>query len=63
MDIQKRNQHKDDDTYGILKQETEVDTDINEDPIREKLLDESLDDFLYSKREKSIESIIKPKRS
>ncbi|RID88505.1 hypothetical protein D1953_03830 [Peribacillus asahii] len=38
--------NKEDDTYGILKQAIEVDTDVNEDPNREKLLDESVDAFL-----------------
>ncbi|RRN67115.1 hypothetical protein EI200_23815 [Peribacillus simplex] len=38
-----------DDTFGILKQEMEVDTDVNEDPNREKLLDESVVSFLKSK--------------
>ncbi len=41
--------NKEDDTYGILKQELEVDTDVNEDPNRERLLDESVDSFLESK--------------
>jgi hypothetical protein len=43
--------NKEDDTYGIFKQEMEVDTDINEDPNRERLLDESIDSFLESKEE------------
>jgi len=38
--------NKEDDTYGILKQAIEVDTDVNEDPNRERLLDESVDAFL-----------------
>ncbi|AMM93566.1 hypothetical protein OKW24_002691 [Peribacillus simplex] len=38
-----------DDPFGILKQEMEVDTDVNEDPNREKLLDESVVSFLKSK--------------
>ncbi|MFB5283902.1 hypothetical protein [Peribacillus sp. Hz7] len=41
--------NKEDDTYGILKQAIEVDTDVNEDPNRERLLDESVDAFLESK--------------
>ena len=56
MQNQKNNRHnqvnqfnKEDDTYGILKQEMEVDTDVNEDPNRERLLDESVDSFLESK--------------
>jgi hypothetical protein len=43
--------NKEDDTYGILKQAMEVDTDVNEDPNRERLLDESVDAFLESKEE------------
>ncbi|MCO0596663.1 hypothetical protein NGI46_04205 [Peribacillus butanolivorans] len=39
------------DTYDILKQAMEVDTDVNEDPNRERLLDESVDYFLESKEE------------
>ncbi|MGW6301509.1 hypothetical protein [Peribacillus butanolivorans] len=39
------------DTYDILKQAMEVDTDVNEDPNRERLLDESVDSFLESKEE------------
>jgi hypothetical protein len=38
-----------DDTNGIFKQEIELDTDVNEDPNRERLLDESIDSFLESK--------------
>jgi hypothetical protein len=33
----------------LLNNEMEVDTDVNEDPNREKLLDESIDSFLKSK--------------
>jgi hypothetical protein len=59
MPNQKSNPHKnqvnqlnkEDDTYGILKQVMEVDTDVNEDPNRERLLDESFDAFLESKEE------------
>ncbi|MCF6409082.1 hypothetical protein [Pseudalkalibacillus salsuginis] len=40
---------KEDDTYGIFKQEMEVDSDVNEDPNRERLLDESINSFLESK--------------
>ncbi|MFE4893736.1 hypothetical protein [Peribacillus butanolivorans] len=39
------------DTYDILKQAMEVDTDVNEDPNRERLLDESVNSFLESKEE------------
>ena len=35
-----------DDVYGVFKQEIEVDTDVNEDANRERLLDESVDNFL-----------------
>lgn len=41
--------NKEDDTYGMLKQTMEVDSDVNEDPNRERLLDESVDAFLDSK--------------
>lgn len=40
--------NKEDDIYGILKQAMEVDSDVNEDPNRERLLDESVDAFLES---------------
>lgn len=40
------------DTYGIFKQELEVDTDVNEDANREMLLDESVASFLKSKEKK-----------
>ncbi|MGG0849064.1 hypothetical protein [Peribacillus simplex] len=43
--------NKEKDTFDILNQEMEVDTDVNEDPNREKLLDESVDAFLQSKEE------------
>jgi hypothetical protein len=43
--------NKENDTYGIFKQEMEVDSDINEDPNRERLLDESVDSFLESREE------------
>jgi hypothetical protein len=43
--------NKEDDIYGILKQTMEVDTDVNEDPNRERLLDESVNAFLESKEE------------
>ncbi|WHY54783.1 hypothetical protein [Peribacillus simplex] len=33
----------------LTKEVMEVDTDVNEDPNREKLLDESVDSFLKSK--------------
>ncbi|MCM3676136.1 MULTISPECIES: hypothetical protein [Peribacillus] len=34
-----------------LNEVMEVDTDVNEDPNREKLLDDSVDSFLKSKKE------------
>jgi hypothetical protein len=40
--------NKEKDTYDILKKATEVDTDVNEDQNRERLLDESVDAFLES---------------
>ncbi|MDN4072330.1 hypothetical protein [Fictibacillus terranigra] len=40
--------NKKDDTYHILKQAMEMDTDVNEDTNRERLLDESFDSFLES---------------
>ncbi|MFD2680320.1 hypothetical protein [Bacillus seohaeanensis] len=43
---------KQEDTYSIFKQEMEVDTDVNEDPNRERLLDESVDSFLESRGER-----------
>jgi len=33
----------------VTFQDMEVDADVNEDPIRERLLDESIDSFLESK--------------
>jgi hypothetical protein len=36
------------DVYGLSKDETEVDTDVNEDTNRERLLDESLTSYLNS---------------
>ncbi|MGG3927465.1 hypothetical protein ABET51_15985 [Metabacillus fastidiosus] len=43
--------NKEDGIYGILKQTMEVDTNVNEDVNRERLLDESVDAFLESKEE------------
>ena len=34
------------DVYGLAKEEVEVDTDVNEDMNRERLLDESVNAFL-----------------
>jgi hypothetical protein len=36
------------DVYGVSKNELDVDTDINEDTNRERLLDESLASYLKS---------------
>ncbi|MBS4195029.1 hypothetical protein [Lederbergia citri] len=47
--IQVNQLNKEDDTYVILKQAMEVDSDVNEDPNRESLLDESVNAFLESK--------------
>ncbi|MCM3733723.1 hypothetical protein M3196_18910 [Fictibacillus nanhaiensis] len=41
--------NKNDATYDVFKQDMEMDTDVNEDPNRERLLDESIDSFLESK--------------
>ncbi|MGE7764842.1 hypothetical protein [Peribacillus sp. NPDC096540] len=43
--------NKENDTFDILKQAMEVDTDVNEDPNRERLLDDSVNSFLESKEE------------
>lgn len=43
---QLHNNFKQDDIYDVLKQQMEFDTDVNEDANRERLLDESVDDFL-----------------
>jgi hypothetical protein len=45
------NRFNKEDTYGIFKQELEVDSDVNEDPNRERLLDESVGYFLQSEEE------------
>ncbi|MFS0823873.1 hypothetical protein [Bacillus sp. 1P02SD] len=39
-----------DDTYGVFKSEMEVDSDVNEDMNRERLLDESVEAFMKSKK-------------
>ncbi len=46
-----KERQKHDDTYGILNKPIEVDTDVNEDPVREKLLDDSLESFLENESE------------
>lgn len=35
--------------YGILKQAMEIDTDVNEDANRERLLDDSVEAFVKNK--------------
>ncbi|THE09099.1 hypothetical protein E1I69_23710 [Bacillus timonensis] len=40
-----------DDTYGVFKSEMEVDSDVNEDMNRERLLDESVEAFIKSENE------------
>lgn len=45
------------DVYGILKNETEVDTDVNEDQNREALLDESLNQFVAEQNEKGTSDV------
>jgi hypothetical protein len=48
---QNNTQFNKNDVYGLSKDEIEVDTDVNEDTNRERLLDESLSSFLnLSKR-------------
>ncbi|MEH7226580.1 hypothetical protein V7112_22520 [Bacillus sp. JJ1566] len=39
-----------DDTYGVFKSEMEVDSDVNEDMNRERLLDESVEAFIRTKK-------------
>ncbi|MDR4886760.1 hypothetical protein RGU12_04230 [Fredinandcohnia sp. QZ13] len=39
-----------DDTYGVFKSEMEVDSDVNEDMNRERLLDESVEAFIKLKK-------------
>jgi hypothetical protein len=36
--------------YEIINQTIEVDTDINEDPNRERLLDDAISSFVQSKK-------------
>lgn len=43
-----RKDFNEDDLYGLSKQEMEVDSDVNEDPNRERLLDESVESFMNS---------------
>ncbi|MEH7383646.1 hypothetical protein V7138_24530 [Bacillus sp. JJ1533] len=38
------------DTYGVFKSEMEVDSDVNEDMNRERLLDESVEAFIRTKK-------------
>lgn len=42
-ELEARNSGKNVDTYGILQQETEVDSDVNEDRGRERQLDDSFE--------------------
>lgn len=49
QDIERFNKE---DIYGICKQEMEVDTNVNEDPKREEMLDQSVTSFLESLDEK-----------
>lgn len=42
---------REDDIYGLFKEEVEVDSDVNEDANREWLLDQSLSSFLESLEE------------
>ncbi|WP_159439902.1 hypothetical protein [Bacillus sinesaloumensis] len=46
--MKKENFFDSDDTYGVLKSEMEVDTDVNEDMNREQLLDDSVEAFIES---------------
>jgi hypothetical protein len=48
----KKAQFTENDVYGLSKHEMEVDTDVNEDANRERLLDESLASFLDSLEKK-----------
>jgi hypothetical protein len=41
------------DIYDILSKEIEVDTDVNEDANRERLLDDALDTFLEVQNQQS----------
>lgn len=50
MTKDKQNFFEPNDTYGILKSEMEVDTDVNEDQNRERLLDDSVEAFLELKK-------------
>lgn len=50
MPKDKQNVFDPNDTYGILKSEIEVDTDVNEDKNREMLLDDSVEAFLELKK-------------
>ncbi|MEH7388556.1 hypothetical protein V7147_24630 [Bacillus sp. JJ1521] len=50
MSKDKYNLFDPEDTYGVFKTETEVDSDVNEDLNRERLLDESVEAFMKSKK-------------
>lgn len=49
MTKDKYNLFDSDDTYGVFQSEMEVDSDVNEDMNRERLLDESVEAFIKSK--------------
>ncbi len=51
MPNQKNNPAQQKSQVNRLNEVIEVDTDVNEDPNREKLLDDSVDSFLKSKKE------------
>lgn len=50
MPKEKQNSFDPKDTYGIFNSEMEVDTDVNEDKNRERLLDDSVEAFLELKK-------------
>ncbi|MCC3357715.1 hypothetical protein [Bacillus sp. REN16] len=51
MTKDKSNPFEPDDTYdGVFKSEMEVDSDVNEDMNRERLLDDSAEAFIRSKK-------------
>ncbi|WP_157256115.1 hypothetical protein [Bacillus timonensis] len=50
MKKEKHNLFDPNDTYGVLKSEMEVDSDVNEDMNRERLLDDSVEAFIKSKK-------------
>lgn len=50
MTKDKYNPFDTDDTYGVFKSGMEVDSDVNEDLNRERLLDDSIEEFIKSKK-------------